>query len=410
MSIVQRPSGDVRVLTFTSLFPSEARPRHGIFVETRLQQLIANHPVDARVVAPVPWFWFRHSVFGQFASFARTPRQARRSGVDVRHPRYFMVPKVGVPFQAASMARASAGAIDELCADGWRPDLIDAHYLYPDGVAAARVAERLNVPLVLTARGTDVNVLARLPETAPQIKWAAARASFVVAVSEPLKQGLIELGVEPSKLVVLRNGVALDTFRPEDKDGSRQKLGLPNAPLLLCIGNLVPEKGFSLAIECLVHLPDHHLFIIGEGPMRAELAAVAERLGVSSRVRFEGNMPQSELRYAYSSADVLLLTSSREGWPNVVLEAMACGTPVVAFDVGAVRSMLDETVAGRIVSRRDGGSLAEAVAVLLAQPPSPDDVRLHASRFDWASIARTQFELMTTAIERHRSKLEVDER
>jgi teichuronic acid biosynthesis glycosyltransferase TuaC len=403
-------TGPVRVLTFTSLFPSEARPRHGIFVETRLQELIKSHPVDARVVAPVPWFFFRHPAFGQFASFARTPKQARRSGVDVRHPRYFMVPKVGVPFQAASMARASMRAVDAMCADGWRPELIDAHYLYPDGVAAARIARRLNVPLLLTARGTDVNVLARLPETASQIKWAASQASFVVAVSEPLKQGLLELGVEPSKLVVLRNGVALDTFRPEDKAASRLKLGLPNDPLLICIGNLVPEKGFSLAIECLVHLPDHHLLIIGEGPMGAELAAVAERCGVSSRVRFERNMPQNELRHAYSSADALLLTSSREGWPNVVLEAMACGTPVVAFDVGAVRTMLDGTNAGRVVPRRDAASLADAVVTLRAQPPLASDARRHASRFDWASIARAQFELMTTAIERSRSKLEVNER
>lgn len=394
-------SGPIRVLTFTSLFPSDARPRHGIFVETRLRHLIDDCGVDARVVAPVPWFPFRHPAFGRFADLAGTPRRAvRGSGLEVSYPRYPMLPKLGVNFQAASMARWSAADIDALGAAGWRPEVIDAHYLYPDGVAAARIAERLGVPLLLTARGTDVNVLARMPGPAREIRWAAGRAAGVVAVSEPLRQGLIELGVEPSKVVVLRNGVDLEIFRPEEQSAARRRLGWDAGPMALCVGNLVPEKGFALAVGSLVQVPALRLVIVGAGPERPGLEALARRLGVFERVRFQGNMPQAELRHAYAGVDVLLLTSTREGWPNVVLEALACGTPVVAVDVGAVRSMLDDRRVGRIVLGRDPATLAAEVADLLASMPSREDARRHAAKFDWHSISAGQYELMARAVSR----------
>lgn len=391
----------IRVLTYTSLFPSDVRPRHGIFVETRLRHLIDDCPVEARVVAPVPWFPFRHPAFGQFAAFAATPRRALRGrGLQVSYPRYLMLPKVGVAFQAESMARGSVADVDALGAQGWRPDIVDAHYLYPDGVAAARIAERLQVPLLLTARGTDVNVLARMPGPAAKIRRAIERAAFVIAVSEPLRQGILALGVEASKVVVLRNGVDVGMFRPEAPAAARRSFGLGAGPVALCVGNLVPEKGFALAIDSLALLPAFQLLIVGAGPQRQELEAQARRAGVHERVRFLGNMPQEELRLAYSSADVLLLTSTREGWPNVVLEAMACGTPVVAVEVGAVRAMLDDPRVGRIVASRDPAALATEVAELLAAAPSRDAVRQHASRFDWQSISRAQYELMSRALGR----------
>jgi teichuronic acid biosynthesis glycosyltransferase TuaC len=128
----------LRALVFTSLFPSRARPRHGIFVETRLTQLIKDCPVDARVVAPVPWFPSASPRFGAYAAFAATPRSDRRdTGIQVTYPRYWMLPRVGVAFQADSMARGAFADVQRLLRSGWRPDLIDAHYLYPDAVAAA---------------------------------------------------------------------------------------------------------------------------------------------------------------------------------------------------------------------------------------------------------------------------------
>lgn len=393
-----------RVLVFSSLFPSTARPRHGIFVETRLAQLKRECEVDARVIAPVPWFPSRAQMFGEYARFAATPRHAQRAGgVPVSHPRYLMLPRVGMALQPDSMARAALADVRALQAEGWTPDIIDAHYFYPDGVAAARLAEQLDVPFVVTARGSDINLIAKMPAPRRRIVEAAARAAAVIAVSTPLKQALVELGVDENKVVVLRNGVDTEVFRVEDRAESRRQLGLPvQGPLALCVGNLVPEKGQALAIEVLRHQPALRLAIVGEGPLRVELEQLAAQHGVRERVSFLANMPQQQLRHAYAAADVLLLTSTREGWPNVVLESLACGTPVLATDVGAVREMLTVPQAGRVVEGREAAAVAAGVAALLQAQPDRGAVRRHAERFDWASIARGQMDVFARAIAGYR--------
>ena len=389
----------LRVLTFTSLFPSEARPRHGIFVETRLQQLLRDCAVDARVIAPVPWFPLRSPVFGQYAEFAATPRHATRDGgLRVSYPRYAMVPRLGVAFQPASMARAAVADAERLITSGWRPDIIDAHYFYPDGVAAAMLSERLQIPFVVTARGSDVNVLGKRPGSAEKILWAARRAAASIAVSARLKDALVALGADAAKVVVLGNGVDVERFRPEEQSAARRRLGLGAGRLAACVGHLVAEKGQSLAIESLRHLEGLQLVVVGDGPMRDKLAALGRQLGVDARLSFLAAMPQTELRYLYSSADVLLLTSTREGWPNVVLESLACGAPVVATDVGAVGEMLTNPQVGRIVAGRDPFAFAAAIADLLGAPPSRDSARRHAAGFDWRRISKGQFDVFVRAL------------
>jgi glycosyltransferase involved in cell wall biosynthesis len=388
-----------RVLTFTSLFPSSARPRHGIFVKTRLQQLRRRFPVDVRVIAPVPWFPFRNSSFGDYAKFAATPRRAVLDGdLQVSYPRYLMLPRLGVAWQPDAMARAAMPEIDQLRAGGWVPQLIDAHYLYPDGVAAALLAQRTGLPFVMTARGTDVNVLAHMPGPGRRIAWAARQCAAVVTVSSQLKDSLVELGVDSDRVVVLRNGVDPEQFHPVDRAAARRELGLPDGPLIAGVGNLVPEKGFELAIEALTLMPAATLVLVGDGPQQAALSALARRLGVDHRVRMLAVMPQSRLPSLYGAADVLVVTSTREGWPNVVLEALSCGTPVASVDVGAVREMLTDPSVGRVVDRRDPQLLAAAVVSLLKQSRPQEAARRHAGRFDWATIAQAQFELFEDAV------------
>ena len=391
----------MRVLTFTSLFPSAARPRHGIFVETRLRHLVDDCAVDARVVAPVPWFPFRSPRFGRYAEYATTPqRETRASGLRVTYPRYLMLPRLGVPFQPESMASAARADVAALKRGGWAPEIIDAHYLYPDGVAAALLAHELGIPFVVTARGSDVNVLARTPGPAARILRTAGLASTVIAVSWPLKKALVELGVAETKIVVLRNGVDLEVFRLEDKEAARRRLGFGPERLAICVGNLQPEKGHDLAIESLRNLPGFRLVIAGEGPLQTALTTLARRLGVAGRVSFMPTVTQDQLRHLYCSADVMLLTSTREGWPNVVLESLACGTPVVAVDVGAVREMLSRADFGRVVTSRDPVLFAKAVRRTADAPERREQLRLHAAGFDWTSISRGQFDVMARVLGR----------
>src|SRR5688572_1364327 len=154
----------MKVLTFSSLYPNAAQPTHGIFVETRLRKLLASGQVRSTVVAPVPWFPFVHPAFGRYGAYARAPRAETRNGIEVLHPRFPVLPKLGMSLAPFLLYRAIAPTVERLVRDrGF--DLIDAHYFYPDGVAAVMLAKRLNLPIVVTARGTDINLIAqhRLP-------------------------------------------------------------------------------------------------------------------------------------------------------------------------------------------------------------------------------------------------------
>jgi glycosyltransferase involved in cell wall biosynthesis len=381
----------MKVLTFSTLYPNAARPAHGIFVETRLRQLVASGQIQSTVVAPVPWFPFRHSAFGAYAAQARAPRAETRNGIEVLHPRFPLLPKVGMTLAPFLLYRAALPVVERMHRErGF--DLIDAHYFYPDGVAAAMLGRRLGVPVVITARGTDVNLIAQYRIPRRMIRWAAGQAGAVIAVSQALKEKLAALGVERERIHVLRNGVDLDLFHPQNRDALRADLTL-RAPTLLSVGNLLGFKGHGVVIEALSLLPQYELVIAGGGPDRAAFEALARQCGVSGRVRFVGSLSQQDLRRYYCAADALVLASSREGWPNVLLEAMACGTPVIATDVGGVPEIVTSMDAGIVVKERSAPALAGAVRALLTQPRERAATRRFAERFGWGATTNGQLRL-----------------
>lgn len=387
----------LRTLLFSTLYPSASRPVHGIFVETRLRELLKSGAVETRVVAPVPWFWSTDPRHGERARIASTPPRERRHGIDVLHPRYALLPKVGMTVAPLPLALAALPSARRLLAEGFDFDLIDAHYYYPDGVAAALLAGWLGKPLAITARGTDLNLIAgyRLPRA--MMRWAAARAAASIGVCEALVDVLRGWGVPPAKLHVMRNGVDLERFRPTARSAARSALGLAGEPILLSVGHLIERKGHDLVIDALARLRARHpsvrLVIVGEGPEREALQRRAAAAGVTAEVTFAGAVPNEELGRWYSAADVSILASSREGWANVLLESMACGTPVAATDVGGTAEVVCTPAAGRLVAQRDVPSIVSAVDALLASPPARAAVRAHAERFGWEAISRAQVEL-----------------
>lgn len=391
----------MKVLLFSSLFPSGVRPIHGIFVETRLRELVKSGEVQAKVVAPVPWFPSTAKRFGEYAQFAATPRREERNGLEVFHPRYLLLPKVGMNLAPWAMALAALPLLRRLQREGFDFDLIDAHYYYPDGVAAGLLAKWLGRPFVVTARGTDLNLIPQYAYPRRLILDTAARASGSIGVCQALMDTLRDLGGEASKLHTLRNGVDLERFVPEPRAAARERLGLPvDGRYLLSVGLLIERKGHHIAIEALTQLPDVTLLIAGSGPDRSTLEALAVRLGVADRVRFAGVVPQAELKWWYAAADVLTLCSSREGWANVLLEAMACGTPVIATNIWGTPEVVSTPDAGRLMRERDAASLAEAWRALMLTPPAREAVRRHAERFSWEDTTRGQLELFRSVIGR----------
>jgi len=382
----------MRLLTFTTLYPNAAFPRHGIFVETRLRQLVEIGGATARVMAPTPWLPPGARLCRRYAPYADVPRTETRHGLRIDHPRYPLVPKVSMSIAPFLIYRWALPKVRRLMGTEFDFDLIDAHYMYPDGVAAVLLGRAVNRPTVVTARGSDLNVLPRYLVPRRLMAWAAGKASCLIAVSEALKERLVGLGAPQDRTVALPNGVDLDLFAPRDRSNARGSLRLQRFTLL-SVGNLVPIKGHDIAIRAIALLPDADLLIVGEGSERSALERLARSLDVHARVRFLGELPQTELPGIYAAADALILASLHEGWPNVLLEAMACGTPVVVSEFGSAREIVRSPAAGRITGDRSPEGIAEAVRALRAALPERAETRRYAEAFGWRSIVDRQMRL-----------------
>jgi glycosyltransferase involved in cell wall biosynthesis len=197
----------------------------------------------------------------------------------------------------------------------------------------------------------------------------------------------------------MRNGVDLARVIPVRQEAARAELGLSGSPLLVSVGYLIERKGHHIAIDALARLlpthPQARLLIIGNGEEREKLRNLCQRLGVHDHVTFTGALPNEELYKWYSAADVMVLASSREGWANVLLESMACGTPVVAMRIWGTPEVVADDVAGRLVERRDGAAFASAINALLTTYPDRSQVRAYAEKFSWQSTTDAQVKLFS---------------
>jgi glycosyltransferase involved in cell wall biosynthesis len=393
-----------KILVFSTLYPNECEPRHGIFVEQRLRKLVETGSVAARVVAPVPWFPFATSKFGRYGAAAAVPREETRHGIPVLHPRFPSLPLIGMNLKPRILATAMRPVLRRVIARGFDFDLIDAHYFYPDGVAAAWLGQELGKPVMVTCRGNDVMYFPRFPGPRRMILDASRRVGAIATVSADLKHCLCSIGVAAEKVTVLRNGVDANLFRPVDRGVVRQALDIQR-PTLLSVGHLVERKGHHLAIEALKALPEFDLVIIGErgsesGGMVNELRLQSEAPELVGRVRFVGNLPQDQLRDWYGAADALVLATNLEGMPNVMLESLACGTPVVATAVGGIPEIMTAPEAGVLMKERTAAGIAAAVRQLFDHYPSREATRRFAETLSWEETTRGQLALFERVLQR----------
>lgn len=384
-------SRPLSILTATTLFPNAVQRAHGVFVETRLRHLVASGEVTAHVLAPIPWLppLVRYGAYGALQS---VPSQIERNGLVIEHPRYLVVPKFGMTLTPHTLYRAMRKRLVALLKAGHRFDLVDAHYFYPDGVAAVRLAREFNLPVTVTARGTDLSLIPQFPGPRKMILEAAANASAMITVCQALKDTLVEMGVAPDRVTVLRNGVDLELFRPVDRQAARKALGLTRRTLA-SVGLLIDRKGHHHIIRALKQLPETDLLIAGDGPDRRALERLAQEEGVSDRVRFLGSVDQNRLREIYNAVDALVLASSREGWANVLLEAMACGTPVVASAVWGTPEVVARPEAGVLMPSLDPQGVAAGVTSLFAAYPDHAATRRYAEGFNWDATTQGQLTL-----------------
>jgi glycosyltransferase involved in cell wall biosynthesis len=273
-----------------------------------------------------------------------------------------------------------------------RFDCIDAHYVYPDGFAAVLAGKLLRLPVVVSARGSDINVLSKFRVVRPMVRWTLRNSTRNIAVSRALLDEMMRLGAPPEKIAVIGNGVDEKRFRPLERAEARQALGMPaKAQVVIAVGALAPVKNHEMLIEAASRVvqryPDLRIYIIGEGNQRKHLEDLASRSGLEGCISFPGKRPNEELNLWYSAANVTCLPSRKEGWPNVVLESLACGTPVVATNAGAVPEILTSPELG-IVVEQDSMAMAEGLCQALGRTWDRQQITRYALTRTWESVAQ----------------------
>ncbi|MCC7393362.1 MAG: glycosyltransferase [Sphingomonadaceae bacterium] len=373
----------LHILSIASLFPNAVQPRFGIFVEHSLAALAAEADVALTIIAPVglpPW---PASLHPRYRALRSLPLTENWHGLDVLRPRFILIPGMAAR-NAAAMARAVLPHARALQAAG-KADVIDAQFFWPDGPAAAQIAQRLQLPFSIKARGSDISLWARNAATRALIMDAAADATGLLAVASTLRDDMAAIGMDAGKISVHYTGLDASQFYPRDRAAARAKMGLSGKDvLLLTVGTLHERKGQQLVLDALSHLPDHvHYWMAGDGPERAALAAQITARGLGARVRLLGGVAHADLPEYYAAADMLVLPSASEGLANVWVEAGGCGTPILLSDIPPAYEMIDDPMVGRIAAR-DPVAIAAGVAAILAEPPDRAALSAHThARFNW---------------------------
>jgi glycosyltransferase involved in cell wall biosynthesis len=385
----------MRVVVLATVFPNPKQPTLGTFVRERMRRVAAT--CDIRVVAPIPWFPFNGLIRG--AQWAGIPRTEQQDGLIVYHPRILCIPRY-LKFTDGLLYGASLLPFLLRLRREFPFELIDAHFAYPDGLAAALLGAVLGRPVTITLRGSIVR-LATYRLHRPQLRWALRRAAGVMAVSHSLKQAAVELGLPVDRVRVIPNGVDTDRFFPRDRGEARRMLRIaPGRPMLLSVGGLNEGKGHHLVLEQIPHLrrqyPDLLYVIVGgERPgdsSRSLIERSVARHGLQDAVMLPGARPHDEIPLWLSAANVFCLATRSEGWANVLLEALACGIPVVTTAVGGNPEIITSPALGTLVPYGDGPLLRAALLDALGRRWDAAALIAHARAHSWAVAGREVIE------------------
>lgn len=399
MSSDSRP----HLLLFSTLFPSVVQPQAGLFIRERMFRVA--HELPLQVVSPQPWFPGQ-GLIRRFRPGYRPQASAveQQHGITIHHPRFLALPGIGRRWDGLSMALCCWPLLRRLRAAG-QVDLIDAHFGYPDGYAAVLLGRWLKRPVTITLRGTEVPHARGVQRS--RLRQAVTGATQLFTVSDSLRRLALELGAAPERVLVVPNGVDRSCFHPLDRQAARAELGLPaQARILITVGGLVERKGFHRVIAALPTLlqrhPQLHYLLVGgpcaEGNIEPQLREQVRELGLEERVHFLGPLPPQRLRLPLSAADLFVLPTRNEGWANVLLEALACGLPVVASDVGGNAEVINDARLGTIVALEDQAALIAAIDDWLGREVDQDYLADYVERNGWEQRVRTlvqQFRRLT---------------
>ncbi|RXA19707.1 glycosyltransferase family 4 protein [Methanosarcina sp. MSH10X1] len=357
----------MKVLEACQEFPNRYYPQLGTFIKQSIDS-IADQGVDITVISPKP-FVLPFSTF-PYHNFFKLPQIEHTEKYDLHYPRYiYAVPKkYFYPVTGISYSHfVSEYAIKNIKPE---PDLIHAHFSYPDGYGMMKLAKKWKVPLVISALGTiERKVAYEGSYTSRQIIEAMNSSDRILSVSEDLKLHIVNLGIDKNKVHVVPNGVDTEKFKPAGKAHARNLLNLPqDKNIVLFVGALRKIKGVDYLIEAARNFVnrDTDLFMVGrDDGLRKSLEKRARELKIADFIKFTGPVNHEDIPLWISASDILVLPSLSEGRPNVVLEALACEVPVVATNVGGIPELMVNGETGYLVPAKSPGELSGKINKLL---------------------------------------------
>ena len=383
----------LRLAVITSYFPIREQPHRGHSAYQTLRKMSSWMTVQAFC----PFARYPSRFRPRNFSYAEPDSAYSPTDVNATYISYPALPVLSRPFNGSVAARYVLPHLER-----FQPDLILSYYIYPDGYAAILAGQRLGIPVILGAIGSDIN---RIPDrlSARLTRTALREASFVLTVSEHLRAGAIQLGAAPGRTRAVRNGCDESIFHLSSREGARTQLGLnPESEVVAFVGWLAPTKGlwelFDAVIRLLPSHPQLQLCCIGEGDLKSELEARAVAAGIEKHVRLLGSRSSTEVACWLTAASIFCLPSYAEGCPNSVIEALACGRPVVATRVGGIPELVDDA-AGILIPPRDSEALARALDQALA---AKWDERGISQRFrrGWEQAAKETYQICLECIGR----------
>lgn len=379
-----------RVLSISTLYPNASAPRFGTFVARSLEALAEGEEWHVTVINPIG---VPPVLFGRYKSLASAAIDGTENRVEVHRPTFTLIPRLGARINASSIAKTVLPLAERLHAE--QPfDVVDAQFFYPDGPAAAWIADRLGLPFSIKARGSDISYWGGKGFALEQMLDAANRASAILAVSGRIAEDMVSLGMPRDKIQIHYTGLDRDLFRPLAHAGLRSRLGeafgfsLPeHSPVFSSVGALIESKGQDIAMAAIATIPDAHLLLAGKGPDEPHLRSLAEDMQIADRVHLLGNLDHDMLPVVLSASDAMVLPTAREGLANAWVESLACGTPLVTTDVGGARELVKSRDAGVLVDR-DADAVAAGIREILSNPVPRERVAATVSQFDWKENGR----------------------
>lgn len=398
----------MRVLSLASAFPHALQNDLGIFIRARLKAMADL--AEVKVIAPVAYLEYGNPA-RRSLGIGQVPAQRMDGHLEVLHPRWQYLPNAG-PVTACLLAMQLLYCFARL-RRRFRYEVIDAHFGFPEGIAAALLATVFDKPYVITLRGNETEHNEYFFRGFG-IRWSIRKANRVIAVSERLRQFAIACGADPKQVKTIPNGVDTSVYYPRASRNILALHGLPlSVPIVLSAGYLIERKGHHKVIRALRALMDRgspaHLVVAGgpgaEGRFEPALRSLVGELQLEERVHFVGMVPPDDLASLMSVAEVLVLASRNEGWPNVVNEALACGVPVVMTDVGGAPDMLPSEEYGFIVPVADQHALESAIACALQQQWDRTKIALWGASRSWQQVASEALECLQQAVDERRLRL-----